>query len=157
MKHRLISSGEVQLHLVNKADKKEWLRMRELLWPNCTAKKHISEMKQYVSGGRFAAFVTAISNGRLVGFVEVSLRPTASGLNTTPVGYLEGLYVDTDYRHKEVGRRLVRAAEKWAASKGCREMASDCVIGNKKSPKFHLSLGYKETDRLIHFKKSLNS
>ncbi len=79
-----------------------------------------------------AVFVAADPSGCLCGFVEVSLRQSAEGCGTRPVGYIEGWFVDPDYRNQGVGRSLVVAAETWALERGCQEMASDLVITTPK-------------------------
>jgi len=63
--------------------------------------------------------------------------------------------VDEDLRRTGVGRQLVAAGEEWARSKGCRELASDTLLTNATGLAAHLACGYSETERLIHFKKSL--
>ena len=73
----------------------------------------------------------------------------------SPVGYIEGWFVDEDLRQLGVGRALVEAAEDWARALGLREMASDTFISNDVSLKAHLALGYEEKERLIHFAKVL--
>ena len=94
-------------------------------------------------------------NGRLLGFLEVSIRPFVEDCSSDNVGYLEGWYVDPEYRKMGVGRQLVASAENWALQKGCTEMASDAEIGNQLSLTAHQSLGYRETSRLVHLKKDL--
>ncbi|WP_245606073.1 GNAT family N-acetyltransferase [Thermus amyloliquefaciens] len=85
---------------------------------------------------RQAAFVAEVE-GRLVGFVEVSLRPYAEGCATRPVGYLEGWYVAPEWRWQGIGRALVEAAEAWARARGCQEMASDAELGNLLGQEVH--------------------
>jgi aminoglycoside 6'-N-acetyltransferase I len=85
------------------------------------------------------------------------MRPYADGCSTRPVGYLEGWYVDSDVRRQGVGRALVAAAEAWARTQGCREMASDTHLDNMVSRHAHARLGYAEIEHLVHFRKSLNS
>jgi len=46
-------------------------------------------------------------------------------------------------------------AEDWARDCGLHEMASDAEIANETSLQAHLALGYHETERLIHFAKTL--
>lgn len=104
---------------------------------------------------RAAAFVAIRPEGGLCGFLEASVRPFAEGCDSRPVGYVEGWYVDREVRRQGIGGELVGAAEAWAIVQGCREMASDCVIGNEISLLAHLALGYTEAERLIHLKKSL--
>ena len=92
---------------------------------------------------------------KLVGFLEASIRPFVEDCSTDQVGYVEGWFVEEEFRRSGIGTRLVRAAESWARSKGCKEMASDAEIGNDLSLKAHLSLGYEETSRLVHLRKDL--
>lgn len=103
-------------------------------------------------------FIAEALNNRhneLLGMLEVSLRDYAEGCDTKPVGYLEGWYVKRSARRQSVGRKLVEAAEQWARQKGCKEMASDTPVWNRKSKQAHKSLGYKKEDVLVHFRKKL--
>jgi aminoglycoside 6'-N-acetyltransferase I len=102
-----------------------------------------------------AVFLVETSNERLVGFLEAAQRKYADGCDTSPVGYIEGWYVEPDVRRSGVGKALVQAAEDWARQLGLREMASDCLIDNQISYNAHHSLGYEEVERLVHFKKKL--
>ncbi len=147
----------VAIRRVAQRYKEEWLRMRKALWPGCSIDMHLSEMaEQLADESDSAIFVAVRLGGGLGGFIEISIRSFAEGCDTRPVGYIEGWYVDADLRHQGIGSQLVREAEAWVISQGYKEMASDCLIDNAVSLKAHVALGYKETDRLIHFKKVLN-
>ena len=100
-------------------------------------------------------FVAERAEGGLCGFVEVAIRPWAIGCEARPVGYVEGWYADEDVRRRGVGRALVEAAEAWARSKGCRQMASDAELWNDVSHRAHGSIGFEETARLVLYKKDL--
>jgi aminoglycoside 6'-N-acetyltransferase I len=146
----------MQVRPVTPADFDEWLRMRSALWPDCPAEHHQREMEEALDNpAALATFVAERPEGGLCGFLEASLRNYADGCDTSPVGYLEGWYVDPDWQRRGVGRALVAAAESWAAGKGCQEMASDCLLDNQASLAAHLALGYAEAERLIHFCKPL--
>ena len=103
------------------------------------------------------SFVADRGDGTLGGFVEAGLRKYADGCDTSPVGYIEGWYVDADLREQGIGRALIQAAEAWAIDRGCTEMGSDTWIENVVSYRAHLALGYEEAERLIHFRKRLVS
>lgn len=138
-------------------DVNEWLHMRRILWRDTPDKEHLQEMGVYFKTGcGDAAFVAVRPSGELAGFLEASLRKYADGCSTSPVGYIEGWYVDSDLRRQGVGRLLVAAAEAWALGLGCTEMASDCLLENYTSLAAHLALGYEEAERLIHFRKSIS-
>ena len=75
--------------------------------------------------------------GGVCGFLETAIRSRADGCERHPVGYIEGWYVDPDARRQGVGRALVEAAESWARSKGCRQMASEAELWNAVSHQVH--------------------
>jgi aminoglycoside 6'-N-acetyltransferase I len=140
----------------NQNDYAGWLRLRSALWPDCPLDDHRVEMAEQLADEKsFAVFVADRGNGQLGGFLEASLRRYADGCSTSPVGYIEGWYVDDDVQRQGVGGQLVKAAERWALAQGCREMASDCEIDNEVSFRAHLAIGYAEVERAIHFRKSL--
>ena len=137
------------------ADMAEWLRMRLALWPDNSADELSAEMATILGNPVTPVFVADRGNGKLGGFIETGMRSYAEACHTSPVGYIEGWYVDPDLRRQGVGRRLVRAAEDWARSQGLQEMASDTWLDNDISYCSHLALGYQESERLIHFRKTL--
>ena len=102
-----------------------------------------------------ATFVAVRPDGSLGGFLEAGIRPYADGCDTSPVGYIEGWYVDPDLRRTGVGGVLVHAAEGWASSLGLTEMASDAEVENGVSLEAHAALGYEEVGRVIQFRKGL--
>lgn len=135
----------------------EWLRMRVALWPDCPAETHRLEMDAFFDPPfPEVVFVAAHTDQRLGGFIEASLRRYGEGCETSPVGYIEGWYVDPELRGQGIGAQLVRTAEGWAAAQGCREMASDCELDNTLSAQAHAALGYRETGRVITFCKPLS-
>jgi aminoglycoside 6'-N-acetyltransferase I len=104
----------------------------------------------------FVILVAETSDRRLVGFLEANLRSHADGCNPTcPVGYVEGWYVADRCRRQGVGRNLLSAAEDWARTQGCVEMASDTWLDNEASQRAHEALGYQVVDRCVHYRKSL--
>jgi aminoglycoside 6'-N-acetyltransferase I len=146
----------IQVRPIEAGDMEEWLRMRLALWPDDRPLRHQNEMREILSNPQeFITFVAERPAGGLGAFLEASLRRYADGCDSSPVGYIEGWYVDPDLRRLGIGRQLVQAAEGWAVSRGCQEMGSDCELENQLSWSAHLALGYQEADRLIHFCKRL--
>ncbi len=138
------------------SDLAEWFRLRCLLWDELSEDDHKSEMLGIYEHPDSQFVVVADNDGRLVGFLEASIRPFVEDCETDHVGYLEGWFVEPEYRMHGVGRELVRAAENWARRKGCTEMASDSEIGNELSLDAHLKLGYEVTSKLVHLRKELD-
>lgn len=103
-----------------------------------------------------AACFLAESDGSPVGFAQCQLRHDyVEGTETSPVGYLEGIYVQPDHQHRGIARALLSACEDWARTQGCKEFASDCELDNAASLAFHLALGFEEANRIICFTKKL--
>ena len=136
-------------------DQPEWLRMRHDLWPEVEPDDLLHEMERLLGDPLTPVFVLERPDGKLGGFLEAGTRKYAEGCETSPVGYIEGWFVDEDLRTQGVGRALVQAAEDWAREQGLQEMASDTWLDNDVSIKAHLTMGYEEVERLIHFEKWL--
>lgn len=130
------------------------------LWPHGSLAEHEAEARAILSGSPASTLplvvLVADIEGTVVGFVEVGLRSHADGCDAQhAVGFVEGWYVEPEHRRRGIGGALVRAAEGWARSQGCREMASDAEIDNDVSLHAHEALGFEVVDRCAHFKKRL--
>ena len=138
------------------ADVPAWLALRQALWPD-TPNDHREDVERYFTDPppRETCFVAERPGGEIVGFAELRLREYAEDCTTSPVGFLEGIYVAPTERMGGVGRALVSAGEAWARDRGCAEMASDRELSNEASGAFHESLGYAETVRMVCYRKGL--
>jgi predicted N-acetyltransferase YhbS len=154
----------VQVRAVYRPDGPEWARMRANLWPDEDTDAHAREVSEFFGTRAFgwsgaqlsgAVFVAERTSGGLCGFVECSMRHFVDDCATSPVGYVEGWYVDSDARRQGIGTRLIQAVERCATQHGCKELASDAHIENTASYDAHRASGLEETSRLVHFRKSL--
>ena len=137
-------------------DKLEWLRMRLLLWPHHTPAELISELDNLLANAKEQpVFIAVNESGQPVGFLEGGLRKYADGCETSPVGYIEGWFVEADLRRQGVGAALVQAMEAWVRAQGLSEIASDTWLDHEISIAAHTRLGYVVTERLVHFAKKI--
>jgi aminoglycoside 6'-N-acetyltransferase I len=141
---------------LRETDLDDWFRLRKMLWDATGDDDHKAEMIDILDhyDSQLVLFADD-GSGRLVGFLEASIRPFVEDCDTDHVGFLEGWYVEPQFRKLGIGRELVSQAEQWARQKGCSEMASDAEIGNDLSLAAHQNLGYRETSRLVHLRKDL--
>ena len=103
-------------------------------------------------------FFLCYDEGRVVGHVHAAIRVDyVEGSNSSPVGYLEAIYVEPEYRKRGVARELAHRAERWAAERGCVEMGSDTELRNLESQAFHGRIGYQEAEKNIHFIKKIGT
>lgn len=139
-------------------DRRAWADMRAALWPDEDAAELAHATVKHFAGVKAAEEVWVAEDvvlGRLLGFLELSLRPYAEGCASSPVPFIEGWYVAGEARHTGVGRALVEAAESWAQMRGYTEMASDALLDNHVSHAAHTSLGFEEVERIVCFRKTL--
>jgi aminoglycoside 6'-N-acetyltransferase I len=149
---------EFRVRPAGPADVPAWAVLRQALWPTEPPHELTAE-----AGGFFANADTLLeavllaeaSDGTLLGFAELSLRPYAEDCRTSPVAFLEGWYVIPAARRRGVGRTLVGAAEQWARERGCREFASDTEIDNSLSAEAHRALGFEDAGAVRCFRKNL--
>ena len=140
------------------SDTADWLRMRVALWPEGSTSEHAAEIDQFFAGtlrNPLEVLLAVDEAGKTIGFAELSIRNYAEDCETDRVAYLEGWYVDAEWRRRGVGKALVVAAEAWARAQGCTEFASDALLDNKISEAAHLALGFEETEQIRCFKKNL--
>ena len=92
-----------------------WLQLRMALWP-ADRSEHLPDMQELCAQPeRYAQFVAYSEAGEPQGLVEVALRSDyVNGTETSPVGFLEGLYVDPACRRQGIAALLVQTAEQWA-------------------------------------------
>ena len=127
------------------------------MWTNHDPDNLGEEFRELVKNDEAACFIK-YADGKPVAFAQCQLRHDyVEGTASSPVGYLEGVFVLERYRRNGYAAELLAECEKWSKGKGCSEFASDCEFGNEGSLKFHLSTGFEEANRIICFKRSFDS
>jgi aminoglycoside 6'-N-acetyltransferase I len=135
-----------------------WLMLREQLWPHCSRARHLEQMSGFLAAPhRYAQYIAQDAGGVPIGFVEAALRyDYVNGTSSSPVAFLEGIYVVPAARRQGVARVLVACVEQWARGVGCTEFASDADLNNLHSQRMHQALGFQETERVVCFRKPLS-
>lgn len=126
-----------------------------LLWPYHTQKEMEQTYDASLKNPKEAVFVAEEQNEPL-GYAACSLRHDyVEGTSTSPVGYLEAIYVAEEARRQGMAGGLLAACRRWAKEQGCVEFASDCEVDNEESLRFHLHMGFEEANRIICLRTSL--
>ena len=145
----------VEIRKASSADIAAIAKLAHLLWPHHEAAELETELAPMLSAASAAVFL-AYDENIDIGFAQCQLRHDyVEGTNSSPVGYLEGIYVIGSYRQTGIARSLLSACEKWSKDRNCTEFASDCELTNSDSLHFHLSVGFEEANRIICFTKRL--
>ena len=107
-------------------------------------------------GNDDAACFIAYADGIPAAFAQCQMRHDyVEGTESSPVGYLEGVFVAEAYRRKGYGAALLAKCEKWAKEKGCAEFASDCELDNTESQAFHQATGFDEANRIVAYVRKI--
>ena len=138
------------------ASDRRWLELRRRLWPDGSVAEHLRYMADAIARGHFVRLAIA-SDGSAVAFIEASKRVDyVNGTSSSPVAFLEGVYVEPAARGGGVARALVSAVEAWAKAEGCAELASDSPLESLAAHAFHRAIGFEETERVVYFCRTLH-
>jgi aminoglycoside 6'-N-acetyltransferase I len=149
---------EFRVRPAHPADVHAWAILRQALWPAESPDELAAEASRFFVDGDTlleAVLLAETSDGTMLGFAELSLRPYAEDCRTSPVAFLEGWYVIPAARRQGVGRALVSTAEQWARDRGCLEFASDTELDNSMSAAAHRALGFEDAGAIRCFRKDL--
>ena len=125
------------------------------MWKTHQMEELKREFEELISKNDSVVFLK-FDNNVAIGFAQCGLRHDyVEGTGSSPVGYLEGIFIKEEYRKKGLAKELLEVCERWAKEQGCREFASDCELNNDISLKFHLKMGFEEANRIICFTKKL--
>ncbi|MBQ2800733.1 MAG: GNAT family N-acetyltransferase [Lachnospiraceae bacterium] len=130
-------------------------KMAVKMWENHTIDELTIKFEGILDAEDSAIFICFVDS-QAIGFAQCQLRHDyVEGTESSPVGYLEGIFVEQEYRHKGYAKVLLSKCEEWAKEQGCLEFASDCELDNSNSFAFHMNMGFSEANRIICFIKSL--
>lgn len=125
------------------------------MWNRHTAEDLSNDFSSLIESDNSALYILIV-DGTIEGFAQCGLRHDyVEGTNGSPVGYLEGIFVQEEHRKQGFAKQLLNYCEKWAKEKGCSEFASDCELDNEISRQFHKKLGFNEANRIICFAKKI--
>lgn len=136
---------------IEKRDFALWQEMRREIYPVLDPEYDRREMEQiHASDIWFCCFIE--DNGASIGLVELSSRNIVDGCLSSPVAYLEGLYLKPEYRGRGLGKEAMRLVMDWCRDKGFSELATDAELENLRAQKFYSMLGFEETDRVVEYR-----
>lgn len=138
-----------------KEDAKILAKLAINMWSDATVSELEKGFEELSDSDKAMCFIKYV-DGKAIGFAQCQLRTDyVEGTDSSPVGYLEGIYVEKEYRKCGYAKELLTECENWAKEKQCTEFASDCELVNEDSFHFHMALGFEEANRIICFKKDI--
>lgn len=137
------------------ADLKDWAAMRAALWPDEPELRAEAAVMLAEPSGDILNLICRV-DGAAAGMAEAAFRHDyVNGCETSPVVFLEGIYVIDAHRRSGVARALVDRVAEWGRARGCTEFASDALLDNHVSHAFHRAIGFEQAERVVFFRAEL--
>ena len=150
------NAWHIQKVILEDAD--EWVSLALRLWPEYSAGEIRPILLGILASPHQEAFLVRDATNTAIAFINLSLRRDyVPGATTSPVAYLEGIYVEERYRKQGLARWLMSQAEIWAREQNCIELASDVLLDNHESQKFHNKVGFREVERVVAYIKPVKA
>ncbi len=145
---------DIVIREIHKSDSDMWLGMYRQLWPDNSDEALLAEINRIFKSSKRSAYV-AETDKTPIGFAEYALRDYANGCHSQPVPFLEGIWIDPDYRGHGIAKALVQYLEQKARMAGFTEFGSDVDLNNYPSQLMHERLGFEQTEKVIYYRKVL--
>ncbi|MFT4660937.1 MAG: aminoglycoside 6'-N-acetyltransferase I [Patiriisocius sp.] len=134
----------------------KWLSMTHILLQDYKIGDLENKLKRIEKSDKHQTFI-AMDEENVIGYATTSIRSEyIEGASSSPVAYLEMIFIEENYRKKGIAKKLYESVENWALEKGFNQIGSDTWEWNKASREFHMQLGFKETEVLVHFIKDIH-
>jgi len=134
----------------------QWKAMRKAIYPVLDDRFDEQEMKQIVGHPDWFCYFLTDADGTLLGLVELSSRNIVDGCLSSPVAYIEGLYLKPEYRHRGLGKEVIELLRSWCRERSFSELATDAQLANEAAQRFYRAAGFQETDRVVEFRIQIN-
>lgn len=133
-----------------------WAALRHALWDELSVAQHRAEAEEQLNEPERLLNLVALQDNEVIGFAEAALRHDyVNGCETSPVAFLEGIYVSETARGTGLARQLCDAVAQWGRAQGCSEFASDALGEDVDSHAFHRAAGFAETERVVYFRREI--
>ncbi len=133
-----------------------WEEMRHALYPILDSSYNKQEMREIINKPEWFCYFIMQNDTQIVGMVELSSRNIVDSCLSTPVAYLEGLYLQPSHRNQGIGKEVMHLITRWCVAKGFKELATDTELDNVHAQRFYKQLGFEETDRTVAFRLALD-
>lgn len=148
----------MEYRIVTERNVEDWLGLACFLWPEYAREELGRILREILIAEREDGVIVFTGEKQPIAFMNLSLRfDYVPGAKTSPVAYVEGIYVIEEFRNNGIARGLIGFAEKWAIEHGCGQLASDALLDNTISHEFHTRVGFSEVERTVAFIKPVTT
>ena len=139
-----------------KTDFASLLEMSLKLWTDIDESKLEELLRQTTDSQKTKILIAKNLAKKDVGFSIFSIRTDyVEGADKSPTGYLEGIFVEHEYRKMGIAKEFIQHGEAWCKENGCTQLGSDTWLTDNKSREFHKKVGFWEEEEVVHFLKNI--
>lgn len=147
---------EITYDVFQKKDLESLVQMGLKLWKDYEEIELKHQLEIVYSSDNQQILIAKSVQELYVGFSIFSIRKDyVEGSEKSPTGYLEGIYVEPEFRHRGIAKKFVQLGEQWLKANSCSQIGSDTWLTDTESRKFHKKIGFWEEDELVHFLKDI--
>ena len=128
-----------------------WKHYRNAIYKSLSDEFHGIEMEKIFNDIDWFCYFLTDDNNRIIGLIELSSRNIVDGCLSSPVAYIEGLYIEEQHRGKGAGREAMSAVHQWCKQRGFTELAADTELENLGAQHYSSAVGFTETYRVVEF------
>lgn len=137
---------------IGRIDFPEWSQFRSEIYSVVNPELDLKEMESIFASELWHCWFIEREDGERIGLVELSLRNIVDGSVSSPVPYLEGLYLIATERGKGRGKATMELIKRWCLEHGLSELATDAELTNTRAHAFYEQLGFEEVDRVVQYR-----
>lgn len=132
-----------------------WSQFRSEIYSGLSREFDLKEMDSIFESEQWHCWFIEREDGERIGLVELSLRNIVDGCLSSPVPYLEGLYLTATERGKGRGTTIIEMIKDWCQEHGHSELATDAELTNTRAQSFYEQLGFEQVDRIVEYRFEL--
>lgn len=137
---------------IEKNDFPVWAQFRAEIYPLISRDYDLREMETVFASELWYCWFISGEEGEKIGLVELSLRNIVDGCLSSPVPYLEGLYLVPSKRGMGRGAKVIEMIINWCRNHGYTEFATDAELSNARAQQFYEKLGFEKVDQVVEYK-----
>lgn len=147
----------MKLTPITRANFSLWSDYRSQIYPLISREYDLAEMEILYGSDNWHCWFIEAETGTPIGLVELSLRNIADGCLSSPVPYLEGLYLVEAQRGQGRGASVIELIKRWCIENGYSELATDAELSNVRAQHFYESLGFEQVDRVVEYRLEIKT
>jgi aminoglycoside 6'-N-acetyltransferase I len=132
-----------------------WSKFRTIVYPILDSDYDLNEIEKIFRSEFWHCWFIEREDGERTGLVELSLRNIVDGCLSSPVPYIEGLYIIESDRNKGIGEQVIEIIKNWSRERGYTELATDAELSNSRAQRFYERLGFETVDQVVEYRLEL--